>query len=1008
MNHYKKILFDKSIYGINLLEARSRFLSYSSEEDFKADKTEETILSGIWKGKYFEDYPDNIDPYLDDEYDIEKENDVEVPLSCELQGFGQPQYVNTEYPFDGYNQNATGEALSVKNPCMMYWKDLEISLLNDKRYILDIKGFESGLFLYVNGKNVGYSENLYLDSEFDITPFLQSGKNRVTFLCFKYSSSSWLLDQDFFRFMGIFRDVSLFTLPKKHIYDIFIDTDVSLDDLNGNVTLKLVGELENTTKQVTIINKQGEIVAEDTFINNEWKTNLSDAALWSAEEPNIYTLIVKLKEEEKTIEIVKEHFGFKKVEIKDGILLFNGKRLIVKGINRHEWNPDRGRNVTLDDIDFDRDFLKKNNVNAIRTSHYPNRSEFYEMTDKAGFYVVDEACLESHGANQQYNGWITDDTPLPASKEEWVTICTEKVRRMYLRDKNHPSIFMYSLGNEAGRGEVFAKMRETLLKMNPNLFIHYEGYNLYPEWSFLSDVTSTMYFRPEWIPSLLEKYPNKPYIQCEYAHAMGNSCGNLDEYHDLVRRYPSYQGGFIWDYIDQGLYFDGKKKSEHLHFGGDYLDKPNDHDFCCNGVIFADRKDAHLSSKALAMKHLYQPFYITEKDNKITIENELLFTTGIYRVVLTYLIDGVKKDVLDELIEIKPGDICSFDIPMMDYCKKDDVSLAVSLYLTEDKFGLHRGDEISYQDFDIQKKTKDSHLIRDFKLTVVDGRYNIGVTCGGDLSLLFSKSNISFAPSGLISIKYKGEEYLSLTALPTIFRATTNNDQTNDFLSRAKLCYSYSRFMTVDVNETEWKADEHSFEIRFHYLMDEMNKKGVFVTYTVTDDSNVHIKLEYEPLSGVKTLGEFGLHFYLAKDIENLSYYGRYLESYSDRKDGNKLGIYELNIEDGRTKYIYPQESGNREDTRYIRLKNKNTSLLFSYDKDYFSFHFQKYSSFRIDEVKHEEELGESNYHHLEILGRMRGIGGDDSWGAPVHPQYEIDGTIPHAFEFDLKPYNER
>lgn len=1007
MNQYRKILFDKSIYGINLLEARSRFRSYSNEENFSQDKREETILSGIWKGKCFDDYPENIETYLDEKYDIEQEKDVEVPLSCELQGFGQPQYVNTEYPFDGYNHNATGEALSVKNPCMVYWKDLDLNLSNNERYILDIKGFESGLFLYVNGKSVGYSENLYLDSEFDITPYLQNGKNRLTLLCFKYSSSSWLLDQDFFRFMGLFRDVSLFTLPKKHIYDIFIDTDVTLQNHTGEVSLKLVGELENTTKQVMIIDKEGKTILEDSFKENEWKTNLSNIALWSAEEPNLYTMIVKLKEEDKTIEIIEEHFGFKKVEIKEGLLLFNGKRLIVKGINRHEWNPDRGRNVTLEDIEFDREFLKQNNVNAIRTSHYPNRSEFYEMSDKAGFYVVDEACLESHGANLQYDGWITDDTPIPACKEEWITICTEKVRRMYLRDKNHPSIFMYSLGNEAGRGEVFAKMRETLLKMNPNLIIHYEGYNLYPEWSFLSDVTSTMYFRPEWIPSLLEKYPNKPYVQCEYAHAMGNSCGNLDEYHDLVRKYPSYQGGFIWDYIDQGLYFDGKKKSDHLHFGGDYLDKPNDHDFCCNGVIFADRKYAHLSSKALAMKHLYQPFYITKKDDKITIENELLFTTGKYRLTLSYLINGIKEDVLDSVIEMKPGDTYSFEVPSWTYHETDDVSITVSLYLLEDRFGLHKGDEISYQDFDIQKKIRKTHSKGNNKLRVVDGRYNIGVACG-DFSLLFSKANISFAPSGLISIKYKDEEYLSLTALPTIFRATTNNDQTNDFLSKAKLCYSYSRFMTVDVKETTWKADDNFFEIRIHYLMDEVNKKGVFVTYTVTDEPNVHIKLEYEPLTGVKSLGEFGLHFYLAKDIEKLSYYGRYLESYSDRKEGNRLGIYDLDIEDGRTEYIYPQESGNREDTRYLQLKNKHTSLLFSYDQDYFSFHFQKYSSFSIDDAKHEEELGESNYHHLELLGLMRGVGGDDSWGSPVHPQYEIDGTIPHTFEFDLKPFDER
>ncbi len=1003
MNQYKRILFDKSVYEINLLESRSRFQSYSSEENYLNNKNEETLLSGIWKGRYFDDYPDSIDSYLDRNYDISKEKDIEVPLSCELQGYGQLQYVNTEYPFDGYNRNEEGNELSVKNPCMLYWKDINLNLIDGNRYILDIKGFESGLFLCVNGKQIGYTENLYLDSEFDLTPYLQNGENRLALLCFKYSSSSWLLDQDFFRFMGLFRDVSLFTLPEKHIYDISVETNVDLDNMNGDISLHMTGRLENTIKQIIIIDKDGKTIINDSTESDTYQTTLSDVILWSAENPNLYTLIIKVSDKERIYEIVKEHFGFKKVEIKEGILLFNGKRLIVKGINRHEWNAYRGRNVIMEDIQFDKEFLKKNNVNAIRTCHYPNRNEFYDMTDESGFYVVDEACLESHGTNQQYNGWINGDTPLPASKEEWITICVEKVRRMYLRDKNHPSIFMYSLGNEAGRGAVFAKMRDALHKLNPNLIIHYEGYNLYKEWSYLSDVTSTMYFRPEWIPQLLKEYPNKPYIQCEYAHAMGNSCGNLEEYHDLVREYPNYQGGFIWDYIDQGLYFDGKTITDHLHFGGDYLDKPNDHDFCCNGVIFADRKYAHFSSKALAMKHLYQPFYISRKNGKIILENELLFTTSNYRIVLSYLIDGKKRDVLDETMAFHPGEIISLDIPAMAFGKEEDVALTVSVYLTEDLFGLKSGDEISYQDFVIQKKQEKIISSTKDELIVTDGRYNIGVTCG-DLSLLFSKTNLSFALSGLISIKYKEEEYLSLTAVPTLFRATTNNDQTNDYLSRGKLAYSYSRFMTVDVNEIEWTTKKDAFTIRYHYLMDEENKKGVYVTYTVTRDSNVHVKLEYEPLAMLKTLGEFGLHFYLAKDIKDLSYYGRYLESYSDRKDGNRLGIYDLNIEDGMTQYIYPQESGNREDTRYLELKNKETSLLFTYDKNYFSFHFQKYSSFRIDEAKHEEELGESNYHHLEILGMMRGVGGDDSWGAPVHPQYEIDGTIPHVFEFDFKP----
>lgn len=999
MNQYQKILFDKKVYGKNLLESRSFFFSYRNEDDLKNNKTEEINLSGIWKGKFFDDALSDYQEYLLSDYDVEKERDVEVPLSCELQGFSAPQYVNTEYPFDGYNKNEEGDVLSVKNPSMLYWKDIEIEDLNDV-YILDVKGFESGLFVYVNGIEVGYSENLYLDSEFDITSYLKKGKNRIGLLCFKYSSSSWLLDQDFFRFMGLFRDVTLHKLPSEHIFDVDVETDVSLSTLIGKAKIKLTGPLSETRKHIEVFDFKNAKVFETETDENQIDFTLEKVSLWSAEEPNLYTILITLKKYDETIEIVKEHFGFRKAEIKDGILLFNGKRMIIKGVNRHEWNPDRGRNVTMDDLSFDFDLLKRNNVNAIRTSHYPNRNEFYQMADKEGVYILDEACLESHGTNARYNGWIDDDTPLPGSKEEWITICIEKVKRMYLRDKNHPSIFMYSLGNEAGIGTVFEKMRETLLSLNKSLLIHYEGCHLQKKWELISDVSSTMYFYPERVPSVLAEHKNKPYIQCEYAHAMGNSCGNLNEYHQLVREYPSYQGGFIWDYIDQGLYYDGEKKSRYLHFGGDYSDKPNDHDFCCNGIIFADRKYASLSSKLLAVRHLYQPFFIHKDGDRIILENELLFLSSDYDVSIDYLLDG--KEMKNDKIRLhcEPQKKVSLGIPKIDYDEKKDVALIVRVYLISDMLGMKAGDMISYQDFEIQRR-KNNFIRNKGKLFVTDGHYNIGVECK-DMFILFSKSNISFAPAGLISLKVKGEEYLSLTAVPTLFRPITNNDQTNDFLQRSKLSYAYSRYMKADIDEIEWKETEDEFMIRYHYLMDEVNKKGMIVTYCVSSSGSIHVKVDYEPLMGLDTLGEIGLHFYLPKTIDTLTYFGRELESYPDRKEGNELGIYHLNVKDGRTKYIYPQESGNREDTRYLELKNKKTSLLFSCYNDYFSFHFQEYSPFAIDDAKHEEELTKSNDHHLEIIGKMRGVGGDDSWGAPVHPEYEIDAKIPHSFEFDI------
>ncbi len=998
MFDYKQILFDKSVYGIHLLPARSPFASYRREEELLAGKTEESNLSGIWKGRFFEDYPEDISDLLKEDYDFTSERDVEVPLSIELQGITKPQYVNTEYPFDGTNRSENGNLLTVKNPCILYFRDVIVEEKGDDVFHLDVKGFESGLFVYVNGEEVGYSENLYLDSEFDVTPFLKEGRNRIALLCFRYSSSSWLLDQDFFRFTGLFRDVTLFRLPKQHLNDIRIQSEVDLEKRTAEVAVSLTGPLEGVTKILSLQNQDGEEIDRIVFEGMDCHFSMNDIALWSAETPNLYRLVLTMAKEGKVLEIIKEHFGLKKVEIRDGILLMNGKRMVVNGINRHEWNPERGRNITLEDLAFDGEFLKENNVNAIRTSHYPNRNEFYDMADEKGFYVMDEACLESHGTILSYRGWVEDDTPLPASRMEWEHICIEKVKRMYLRDKNHPSIFMYSLGNEAGRGEVFRKMKAALRQLDPTLLVHYEGYNLREEWSDLSDVTSTMYAKPKDIPVILEQFPNKPYLQCEYAHAMGNSLGNLKEYHELVRTYPNYQGGFIWDYIDQGLYTDGQKKTDALHFGGDYLDKPNDHDFCCNGVIFADRKNAQKSSKALAMKHHYQPFYISRSDNGILLENELLFVIGTYHIVISVSSSVGKKILAEKDIAILPGE--KKEIPLS-VSPSETGFLIVEVFLTETMLGRKNDDLISYQDFPLKpEEARESG--KTYPITVTKGNFNIGVTCG-KLSLLFSLTNLSFALSGLISVKVDGEEYLALTAVPTIFRATTNNDQTDDFLTRSRLALSYSRFMKVDVSQIRWEQEEDSFSISYHYLMDEKEKKGMTVTYRVNTHAELLIEVEYEPVFGLDTLGEIALSLPMAKSVNSLRYFGRKTESYPDRKEGNPIGWYSMTCEEGYTDYIYPQENGNHEDTSVLILSCERTKLKFiSLDKN-FSFRYQEYDPIAIDAAKHREELVKSNRNYLEIIGFMRGVGGDDSWGAPVHPQYEIDGKVGHCFRFLMK-----
>ena len=991
MVYYQKILFDKSIYEKNLLESRSRFSSYENESNFKNGITNEVILTDGWKGHYFNSCPSDIDNLIKEDYPLDKEESFTLPRSCELLGLCKPQYVNTEYPFDGYNRNPIGEEIALDNPCFVVWNNIKCTKKQlEGKVLIDFKGFESGLFVYINGIEIGYSENLYLDSEFDITEYLHPGINRICAICFKYSSSSFLLDQDFFRFMGFFRDISLFFLNKNYVFDIDIRTDVDSKKIN----LKLIGDIDSLSKDIQILDNDKNVVYQGIIKNNETVITLDKIDLWSAETPNLYTLIVTTKKENKTVEIVCEHFGFKSVKIENGILLFNGKRLRLKGINRHEWSPERGRNISLNEIDFDMRFLKEHNVNAIRTSHYPNRNEFYTKADETGFYVMDEACLESHGAICNCTGLDLKDE-LPASKMEWLPICKEKARRMYLRDKNHPCIFMYSLGNEAGGGEVFVKMRDELKKLNNDILIHYQGVNLDKKWAFVSDVTSTMYYKPNDILKVLNMYPNKPYIQCEYAHAMGNSLGNMDEYMQKLDEYPCYQGGFIWDYIDQGLY----DENHHLCYGGDYLDKPNDHDFCCNGVIPAEREKAYTSSKAIQMAHSYQPFVFTYIKNKFYVKNDFLFTDSKdYEFKYEIIVNQEMKEthILD--VTLEPQEIVELNIELPKFKKTDDV--IIRLYAKKKNDNISYG---SYKDFVIN--CGQGKLLNEKKeIEVIEGHYNIGVKVG-NISLLFAYCNLSFERKGLISLKVNDEEYIKETVVPTIFRPTTNNDRTNDFLNRASLSLSYSNFLNDESVKPIWTFENNIFEIKYNYVMDRVNHKGVSLTYRIDEYGNIIVRVDYEPLYGMDTLPLLGVHFVLPKTINGSYYFGRTMESYPDRKDGNSIGLF--NIDDIDSNYIYPQEYGNHEDTRYIEVKSNKSALRFSYLDKPFSFHFLPHSAYEIEEAKHQYDLAESKANHLEIIGLMRGIGGDDSWGAPVHSKYEIDGKVKHSYSFVINAVND-
>ena len=1011
MKNYSEILFNRNIFEVNLLPGRSTFRVYENETAYRDKVAQSMLINDGWKGIYGENFEPEIVKYFQKETSLETLCDVQVPLSLELQGFGKPQYVNNQYIFDGYSDGIYGEDISVNNPCMLYLKDYELPIKKaGKKYILNFQGSESAMFLYVNGAFVGYSENLYLDSEFDITEQIQEGVNRFALLSFKYSSSTWLLDQDFYRFSGLFRDVTLSEVSENGIYDIEIKSQVDVEERTSETAITLTCEKKNVVRELHILDAEGNAVWSANGKELCYTANLTNIQLWNAEAPYLYSLIVRSYEDDVLCEIAELEIGFRDICIKEGVLLLNGKRLILNGINRHEWNMKRGRSVTQDDLDFDVKFLKEHNVNAIRTSHYPNNTTFYHACDALGFYVMDEACLESHGSFAWANGY-NYATSFPADDETWTDICTSKLMRMYERDKNHPSILMWSLGNESGFGDVFFRMRDTLKQRDAKAIIHYEhGYGK-EQYMKVSDVYSSMYMFADHVDEFVSQiHSDKPYILCEYMHAMGNSLGDMKRYRALLEKHQSFQGGFIWDYIDQGLLAKDHSGIEKLCYGGDFGERPHDLDFCGNGIILADRKEAYDSAKANTMKYYYQPIRFELSKDKVFIRNQYLFrdTSHLY-FTLEVLVDGnvVETNTFD--VNLGAGESEVYPIPIEIEKYKGEILYIILAKQKEAQYGIEKDVTVACEELVIREKMpEEESMVLTEEPRVIEGHFNIGVHAG-NVSYLFRKAGVSYMLAGLYSMNVVGEEFLVREALPTVFRPNTSNDIGNTFCFQSSLALSYSKNVRCVNEEMKYGMEDHEFVISYRYTFDHKTLEGTVIEYRINGKGQMKVTATLDEMSQLESLPLFGIHFELPKTKEKFSYFGKGpFETYPDRKEGTLSGIYHGNCSDEYVNYLYPQECGNHEETRYLIIEGEHAKLRFDGNGSNFSFKYLENSDFEIENATHKEELPNSGKNHLTICGFTRGVGGDDSWGAPVHEPYVLKSDKQYTFSFVVQPIVRR
>ena len=972
-------LANPEIYEVNREKAHSDHTYTTKDGNLRQS------LNGTWKFNYTE-HPDSrpADFYKTD-FDVTSFDDVIAPGHIQLQGYDKPQYVNTQYPWEGHEQLVPPQIPKKRNPVGSYVKffDVDKELLGKETFI-SFQGVETAIYVWLNGEFVGYSEDSFTPSEFNITPYLKEKNNKLAVEVYRYSTASWLEDQDFWRFSGIFRDVYLYAVPEIHVRDMKVIADYDYENGNGILAteLDIIGDSDYEIK-LTLTDKNGIKVYEGNTANVS--ASIPDIMPWSAEQPNLYTITAEISSDSEIIETAETKIGFRTFELKDGIMCLNGKRIVFKGINRHEWNAEGGRVVTEDDMLWDIRFMKQNNINAVRTCHYPNNSLWYQLCDEYGIYLIAETNLESHGTWQKM-GACEPSINVPASLPEWKEACLDRARSMYERDKNHASVLIWSCGNESYCGDDIAAMADYFHEVDKTRLVHYEGVVWNRKYDHITDMESRMYAKPDEVEEYLKQNTGKPYISCEYMHAMGNSLGGMKLYTDLEDKYEAYQGGFIWDYIDQSLYKDGV-----LVYGGDFDDRASDYGFCTNGIVYADRT---YSPKVSEAKRLYSNIRMSLENGVLTVENRNLFTdTSGYIFKVTLEKEGDILSAEEHRLNISAGEAGSVKLGLDIPENGGEYVLTAYAVLAEDTIWAEKGHEISFAQ-QIVKTPELTAPMTAHKAEIVYGDFCIGVN-GEGFSMQFDKRE-----GGVSSLVYNGVEYITRAPKVSFFRAHTDNDTGAGYPCENAQWQIAGKCAKLLGFETKENAD--SLEVTFKFLAPTVPSFEYKVTYIAYFDGRLGVKAEYDGVKGLSDMPVFAMDFKMKKQYDKFTFYGMGPdENYIDRNNGARLGVYTLTALENFTKYLNPQECGNRTGVRYVNVYEENgAGLNFTATEKTFEMSVLPYNAYELDNAMHRDELPDPTYTWVRIAAKQMGVGGDDSWGAPVHKEFKINSEEAMSLEF--------
>jgi beta-galactosidase len=970
-------------------------------------------LNGKWKFNWVKKPADRPQDFYKSEFSDNDWDEIDVPGNWQMFGYGIPVYLNIPYVFKRNPPYIQHDY----NPVGSYRTEFAIpEEWGSRQVFLHFDGVESAFYLWINGEKVGYSQGSRTPAEFNITKYLKAGKNILAAEVYRWSDGSYLECQDFWRLSGIFRSVYLFSTPNVHVRDFEIKTELDKNyaDATLSVTAKVWNYGENNCEklkvQISLYDSDNKLIGEEVLMEAGTaliapetestlmkKTKIKNPLKWSAEIPNLYTLILKLINKDGfELEFESAKFGFREVKIINGQLLVNGVPILVKGVNRHEHDDRTGHYVTRQSMIKDIQLMKQFNINTVRTSHYPDDPEWYELCDKYGLYLIDEGNIEAHGIGYAPKNVL-------ANRPEWKEAHLDRIRRMVERDKNHPSVIIWSLGNEAGDGTAFEACSDWIQHRDPTRPVHYERAVKRPH----TDIVCPMYARIGTMVKYAEEEQERPLILCEYAHAMGNSVGNLQDYWDVIEKYDVLQGGCIWDWVDQGLIKKTEDGKEYWAYGGDFGDNPNDANFCLNGLVLPNRG---LTPKIWEVKKVYQYIKFLPVDlakGKIEIVNNYFFS-NLKDFTIKWRITGNGEQLLSGIIpqaEVSPNESKVIDLENFQIVSKPGVEyfLNFTVVTANEEPLVPKGHEVAIEQFKLPfevpfKKTPIKNLP---ELSLNDDNFKAIIT-GENFNLTFNKKTGTIS-----SYQFNGFELIEAGPVPNFWRAPTDNDFGNAMQKRCAPWQKASNNRIVKKIKVK-KINKNRVDVLVDFDLPDVGSKHR-MSYAMLGSGDIIV--ESSLILGEQSVHElmrFGMKMRLPKQFEKMEYFGRGPhENYWDRKTASLVGIYKSTVREQYTPYISPQENGNKTDVRWATFRNENGTGLMAIGMPLLSMSALHYSIEDLSQekrgTKHDIDLQEQDFVALNLDYKQTGVGGDNSWGARTHKKYTL---VPsnYSYQFRLRP----